>query len=454
MGILYSFLGFLIAIAVLVAVHEFGHFWVARKLGVKVLRFSVGFGKPIWKKVAGDDQIEYVIGAIPLGGYVKMLGEGDDPASIDPSEAHRAFDRQPIWKRSLIVAAGPGINFLFAIILFMLLGMNVEKDIVPVFGDFSQTSEVAKAGVEPGDTLVSVDDRPVNFLMQHDLYIFNQVLKGENITLVVDGQKGRRNVELNSENIEIYKISPESLMRQLGFIRLAPPTSTLIDRVVADSPADKAGLLAGDRFVSIDDKPINSWRDLSEVVQPSAGRQLPVTINRSGVEFNLSITPEAVQFGEQEIGRLGVVRPYIPYPEEQIVSLSRSPYQALIYGVEKTWLISALTVRMLWKMVTLQVSHQNVSGPITIADVAGQAIQISWQTYVYVLAVISISLGVMNLLPIPMLDGGHLLTYVVEVFAGKNVSEKFFIAGQKVGILLLLGLMSLAFYNDIFRLLN
>jgi len=181
MSFLYSVLGFLLAIGILVAVHEFGHFWVARKLGVKVLRYSVGFGKPIWKKVHGDDQIEYVIGAIPLGGYVKMLGEGASDEPIDPKESHRAFDNQSIWKRSLIVVAGPGINFLFAILLFMLLGMVSEPRVIPTFGELPETSLLAQAGVAPGDKLIEVDGQEVDYLLQHDLYIFNQVLKGQSI---------------------------------------------------------------------------------------------------------------------------------------------------------------------------------------------------------------------------------------------------------------------------------
>ena len=453
MSFFYSVFGFLIAIAILVAVHEFGHFWVARKLGVKVLRFSVGFGKPLWKKVAGEDQTEYVIAAIPLGGYVKMLGDGGDEP-IDPSERHRAFDKQPIWKRSLIVAAGPGINFLFAIILFMFLGLGSEEHVVPIFGEFSETSTVAQAGVIPGDTLLEIDGRPVKHMYERDLYVFNQVLKGDSIEIKVSGQKGERLLELQTDDIPIYNINPVSMMRQLGLVSLAPPTTTEIDYVEPGSPADKAGLQKNDVFVEIANKPIKAWQDLVMIVVPSPGKPLDVTIKRDSVEFDVVITPDTRVSGEREIGVLGVRRAYIPYPEEQIVKFSRSPLEAFVYGVERTWEMSSVTIRMLWKMVTLQVSHKNISGPITIADVAGQAVQISWQSYVYVLAAISISLGVMNLLPIPMLDGGHLLTYMVEIVAGRSISEKFFAAGQKVGILLLLSLMSLAFYNDIFRLLN
>lgn len=454
MSFLYSVFGFLIAIGILVAVHEFGHFWVARKLGVKVLRFSVGFGKPIWKKVHGEDQIEYVLGAIPLGGYVKMLGEGSTDEPIKPEEAHRAFDVQPIWKRSLIVVAGPGINFLFAILLFMLLGMVNEPRVVPVFGDLPETSILAQAGVNPGDNLISVDGRPAEYLLQHDLYIFNQVLKGQDIKLELESNGRAKEIAVQTSDIPIYNINPGSLMYRLGFARVRPPATTELERVESGTPAAQAGLLAGDKVLSIDGKPTETWQDLVAIVGPAANRKLAIVVDRQGLKIALQATPEAVEFNGEEIGRLGVARVFTPLSPEQLVTIDRSPLQALNYGVEKTWLMTSLTFRMLWKMVTLKVSHKNVNGPITIADVAGQAIQISWQTYVQVLAVISISLGVMNLLPIPMLDGGHLLMYAVELFAGQSVSEKVFAVGQRIGVLLLIGLMSLAFYNDILRLLN
>jgi len=456
MSFLYSVFGFLVAIAILVAVHEFGHFWVARRLGVKVLRFSVGFGKPIWKKVAGEDQIEYVIGAIPLGGYVKMLGQGDasalegDQDYVSPDEAHRAFDNQPIWKRSLIVLAGPAINFLFAAILFMFLGFGSEKNIVPEFGQLSPTSALAKAGVSPGDTLLAIDGKPTRYLYEHDLYVFNQVLKRADLSLQIESDGAIRTIGVPTNEQPIYNIASTDLMRQLGFMRLAPPKSTEIGAVSVGTPADKAGLKPGDKFVKIDGQRITSWRELSELVMPAAEQALPIVMEREGAEYSVTITPEAVMVQDKKVGRLGVGRVFTPYPDHQIIELSRSPLQAIVYGAERTWLMSALTLRMLWKMVTLKVSHKNISGPITIADVAGQAIQINWASYIGVLAFISISLGVMNLLPIPMLDGGHLLMYAVEVVAGQNIAEKVFAVGQRVGVML----MSLAFYNDIFRLLN
>jgi len=452
--LLYSIIGFVIAIGVLVAVHEFGHFWVARKLGVKVLTFSIGFGKPIWRKVAGPDQTEYVIARIPLGGYVKMLGEGSAAGPVSASEAHRAFDNQPIWKRTLIVAAGPGINFLFAILLFMLLGLQTEQRLTPVFGEVTPQSVLAESGVNAGDKLISVDGKPARFLAEHDLYIFNQVLKREPISLDVESGGAISTISIATKDIPIYKVNRASLMRQLGFVSMFPVITTQIDRVAVGSPAESGGLLAGDKFVSIDGAAIDAWADLTSAVRPAGGQPLLITVDRNETQLSMTITPKSIRVGDVTIGQLGVGPKVLPPSPEQIVEISRSPLEALVHGANQTWLMSTLTLRMLGKMITLQVSHKNVNGPLMIADVAGQAIQVGATTYLYFLALISISLGVMNLLPIPMLDGGHLATYLVEIFAGKRAAQKAFIAVQPFGLLMLAGLMSLAFYNDILKIFN
>jgi len=454
MGFLYSVVGFVLAIGILVTVHEFGHFWVARKLGVKVLRFSVGFGKPLWKKVAGPDQTEYVLAAIPLGGYVKMLGENDPDAPVADHERHRTFDGQAIWKRSLIVAAGPGINFLFAILLFMLIGMQSEEKFAPELGTVPDNTPLAQVGLKSGDKLLRIDGRSFSYFREHDLYVFNQVLKHQPVQLVVESQGSEKQVTIETSEIPIYNINPNSLMGQLGFARPDPPVTRAIAQVSAGSPAEQAGLQAGDQFVSINGSAINSWRDLTNIVQPAGGTTLTVVVERDNDEIEVAVIPEVVSVGDQTVGRLGVMRPFVPYPQEQIVTVSKSPFAALVYGVEQTWQMSTLTLRMLWKMVTLQVTHKNVNGPIMIADVAGQVIQVGVVPYLYFLAVISISLGVMNLLPVPMLDGGHLMRFGVEVVGGKTIAERFFVAIQPLGLVMLFGLMSLAFYNDILKIFN
>jgi regulator of sigma E protease len=455
MDFIYSVIGFIIAISVLVAVHEFGHFWVARKLGVKVLRFSIGFGKPIWKKVHGVDQTEYVVAAIPLGGYVKMLGEGDPENPVEEHERDRAFDNQPIWKRTLIVAAGPGINFLFAILLFAVLGMMTQDSRQPLLGAVPAQSIVAQAGASEGDRIVSIDGKSVDYFGQHDLYVFNQVLKGKDFDLQVEQPGGAiKNMVVSVRDIPIYKISPAFLTRTLGLVPVYPTATTQLDQILDNSAAAAAGLQSGDTIKAIDGVQITSWDDLVRIISASPQQNLALDVQRQDRLIRVSATPQSRVINDQTVGRLGIGPKIKPLSEDQLITIERSLWQALSYGLEQTWLMSSVTVRMLWKMITLQVSHENVSGPITIANVAGQAIQVGLDYYLHILAVISISLGVMNLLPIPMLDGGHLMMYVVEVVAGQDASQKVFAIGQRVGVVFLICLMSLAFYNDIFRLLN
>lgn len=455
MTFIYSVLGFLLAIGVLVAVHEFGHFWVARKLGVKVLRYSIGFGKPLWKKTAGEDQIEYVIAAIPLGGYVKMLGEGSAADPVDPAESHRAFNNQPIWKRTLIVAAGPGINFLFAVVLFWILGMMDKQALVPVLGPLPEQSAMAQEGAAAGATLLSIDGKELQFFGEHDLYIFNQVLRGKDIEVEFQ-QPGMelQHVVLPVSNIPIYDINPSIVSRTLGLFPIRPEITTQMDRVLEGSAAASAGLMVGDRIVAIDNREIKSWDELVKAVSSAPEQPLDLQVERDNQIFHVTATPDAVGEGDARVGRLGIGPLVMPHVDTDLVLLSRNPLQAISYGVEQTWLMSSVTLRMFWKMVTLQVSHKNISGPITIAEVTGRALQVGVDYYLYILAVISISLGVMNLLPIPMLDGGHLLMYLIEFVAGSKAADKAFAVGQQLGVFLLICLMSLAFYNDIFRLLN
>lgn len=454
MGVIYSVIGFVLAIGILVAVHEFGHFWVARKLGVKVLTFSIGFGKPIWRKVAGPDQVEYVIAQIPLGGYVKMLGQGSPDEQVDSGEAHRAFDNQPVWKRALIVAAGPGINFLFAILLFMFVGLKTTVVPQAIFADVPQESMLGLAGVQKGDTLIAVDGRPARYLFEHDLYFFNQVLKREDVTITVRSQGRDFETTLNTSSLPIYRISPEGLMRSLGFVGIGPTVSTKIDEISPDSAADQIGLRQGDVLIKIGSIDIKQWQDVSNAVRPNPNTELDLTVLRDGQKRDFKVTPTAKKVDGETYGLLGVSPKVTPLAKEYTTVIDRSILESLAYGAEQTWAMSTLSLRMLGKMLTLQVSHKNINGPIMIASVAGDAIQISLSFYITFLALISISLGVMNLLPVPMLDGGHLATYVIEIFAGKHFAERVFMAVQPLGVLILAALMCLAFYNDILKLIN
>ncbi len=452
-GFLISLLSFLVAIGILVAVHEFGHFWVARKLGVKVLRFSIGFGKPIWKWQKSPDATEYVVGAVPLGGYVKMLDERE--GDVPEQELPRAFNRQPVGSRIAIVAAGPLANFLFAILAYWMVFVLGVEGIKPIVDEVEPDSPAATAGLRHGDQIVSVDDDSTptwSSVMQALLY---KAVKGESVSLSVRDDQGlERHVSLSLPAIGEKSGSPD-LLKEVGFKPLRPTIEPVIDQVLKGSAAERAGVKPGDRVLSVDGKPIRDWSELVESVQASPGVTLALTVERDGQQIELSVTPEAVSTDQGETGRIGAgVAPPAALPEQYRAELQYGPLRAVVEAVRKTWEMSAMTVRMLGKMIVGKASLENVSGPITIAQYAGYTAAIGLVQFIGFLAIISISLGVINLFPVPLLDGGHLLYYVIEIIKGSPVSEQAQVLGQRLGIAMLASLMALAFYNDIMRLLK
>ncbi len=453
MSFLYSLSGFIVAIGILVAVHEFGHYWVARRLGVKVLRFSIGFGKPIWSRFYGKDQTEYVISMIPLGGYVKMLDEAD--GEVPEEELHRAFNRQVLWRRVLIVLAGPAFNFLFAILMFSVINLNGIHGLQPVVGQAPEGSIAASLGIDEGDRLLSIDNREFIYWGQHDLYLFNRVLTQQPSTLLLLKENGSEvQVELPLNEVETSRIGPGLIAGELGLVNYFPPISPEIGLVEPDSPAARAGLEVGDIIKSVNGEAISGWRDLVSIIMELPGEMVSFDVLRADTSVVLTVIPEEVESGDRTIGRVGIAPAAVTIPDSLRVEYRYSVPAAIAKGVDETWLMSILTLRMLGKMLVLEVSPRNISGPITIAQYAGETARIGIVTFMSFLAIISISLGVLNLLPIPMLDGGHLLFYVFETLIGKPVSERIMLAGQQLGMVLLFGLMCLAFYNDIFRLLG
>jgi regulator of sigma E protease len=449
---LYSIAGFVIALGILVAVHEFGHFWVARKLGVKVLKFSVGFGKAIWSRTASDGTI-YAIGAIPLGGYVKMLDENE--GDVAEQDLHRAFNRQPIWKRSLVVLAGPMFNFFFAIAAYSLVFAGGMEGITPVVGKVIEGSVAESDGFRSGDVLLSVDGRKLNTWEEQRLYLFSKALARKTVNYevqTVDGQQTTRS--LNLANVPMSKIDARLVAGGIGLIGWYPDVPAVIDQVVSGKPASMAGLQQGDLITAIDGEQVASWNDVVKLIAASPGKPLQLVFTRKGYSESVSITPEVALEGEQQIGRIGISVQAIEIPEDRIVNVNYGLMESLYRGTETTWMMSVLTLRMLAKMVTLEVSSKNISGPITIAQYAGKSAQVGLASFILFLAIVSVSLGVLNLLPIPILDGGHLLYFTIEAITRRPVSEKVMIMGQQVGILLLFLLMSLAVYNDLGRLLN
>ncbi len=452
-GFLISLFSFIVAIGILVAVHEFGHFWVARKLGVKVLRFSIGFGKPVWRWQKEPDATEYVVGAVPLGGYVKMLDEREE--EVPEQELPRAFNRQPVASRIAIVAAGPLFNFLFAILAYWMVFVLGVEGIKPVIDEVEPDSPAAIAGLRHGDQVISVDEDSTPTLgsvMQALLY---KAVKGESASLLVrDSQGFERHLMLSLPVIGEKSGSPD-LLKEVGFKPLRPSIEPVIDQVLDDSPAKRAGLQSGDRVLMVDGKPITSWTELVDFVQANPGSRLVLTIEREGQRLELRVTPERVSTEEGETGRIGAgVAAPGALPQNYRAELQYSPVRAVTEAVNKTWEMSAMTVRMLGKMIVGQASLENISGPLTIAQYAGFTATIGLVQFIGFLAIISISLGVINLFPVPMLDGGHLLYYFIEIVKGSPVSEQTQILGQRVGIAMLVSLMTLAFYNDIMRLLK
>ena len=452
MSFIYSIIGFIVAIAILVTVHEFGHYWVARRLGVKVLRFSVGFGKPLWKKVAGKDQVEYVIAAIPLGGYVKMLGEGDD--EYTEAEAHRAFDNQSLWKRAAIVFAGPLINFIFAIFIYMGLNQYGFQAIQPIVGEIPNNSVLYKSGVRENDRLLAVDDKDFSYFREHNLYVFNRALSRDSMSLKIERDGIEQNIDVDFSKLTVKSYKPNFLAWEIGLQSVRPKTLPVIAEVIDDFPAIEAGLQADDKIVRINDQSIASWQDVVKNISGADEGLMDVGIEREGRFKWVSLRPKVIKREGQTIKQIGIAPKISPVSEDLLFMHYDTFFQSLNRSIVQTWQMSTMIVRVLSKMIIGEASHKNISGPITIASIAGEALQLSWVYYFSILAAISISLGVMNLLPVPMLDGGHLLYYAIEAIKGSPLSEQSMIVGQKIGLVLLAGLMSLAFYNDIFRLLS
>jgi len=450
MDILLYAVSFVVAVGTLVVVHEFGHFWVARRLGVKVLRFSIGFGKPLWTKRVGPDRMELVVAAVPLGGYVKMLDEteGDVPAK----EKKRAFNRQPVWKRILIVIAGPLFNFIFAILAYWLIFATGIEGLRPVVGQVVEGSIAQKAGFRPGDEILAMDGKPVMTWDQRRLYLFERALDREPVAVQVRDPKGETQTRtLDLSSVPIQEVNAGLVERSIGLLPHRPQVLPVIGSL-EDGPAKRAGLEVGDRFVRVDGQSVKTWEDAVRLISAKPEQPLRIEVERSGERRTVDVTPAAVDVGGKKIGRINI-RPRVePIPDHMRTTLKLPPGQALVEALADTWSMSVLTLEMLYRMLLLEVSTETISGPLTIAQYAGVSAKIGFDHFVMFLAVISISLGVLNLLPIPVLDGGHLLYYIIEIVKGEPLSEKAMMAGQRVGIVLLVMLMALALFNDITRI--
>jgi len=447
MSVLHNIFFFIVAIGVLVTFHEFGHYWVARKAGVKVLRFSIGFGKALfrWRRttVEGDD-IEYVIAAIPLGGYVKMLDEREgNVAEVDKA---RAFNNQTISKRIAIVFAGPAFNFILAVFLYWLVfmvGSTVDR---PFVGELDAGSIAEKANFQVQDEILKVGETTVKSWNGFRLEVLNQGLNGGNIQETRELALG--NIHLLEDKGDIFK--------RVGFNQWWPVFKPEIGGVLKQSAAEVAGIVEGDVVLKVDGESVERWAPLVELIRNSPNNAMQFIVLRDGIEKSITVIPKSreVKDGEQQ----GYIGAYQHIPDEvrqQLVAhVKYSPFESISKAVIKTWDMSSLTLRVLWKMVTGEANLANISGPITIATYAGVTASIGLVSFLSFLAVISVSLGVLNLLPVPMLDGGHLFYYLIEIIKGSPVSEAFELRGQQVGMAILALLMSVAIFNDIQHLVQ
>jgi regulator of sigma E protease len=453
MNLLIYVLAFLVAIGVLVAVHEFGHFWMARRMGIRVLRYSIGFGKVLWSR-HGRDGCEYAFSAIPLGGYVKLLDEREGPVPADQRGA--AFNRKPVWRRVLVLLAGPGANFLFAAAAYWILFVVGIPALKPVIGDVTADSMASRAGLHSGDSIVAIGGREVSTREGAVLAILDQLMDDEPIQLDVHDARGAvRTLDLVVEGDRRAITEPGALLPRLGFDFWYPTIPTEIGTIVPASPAERGGLKVGDRIVAVDGKAVADFPALVKIVQPSPGRTLHFDVIREGDRLDVPIEVEAQREGDRMVGRIGV-QPVasLAIPDGMKTIERYGPVVAVARAVDKTWNMSVLTVRMIWNVATGDVSVKNLSGPINIAEYAGFSARQGILSFLSFLAVVSVSLFVLNLLPIPILDGGQVAYQLAEVIKGSPLSERAQAVGQQIGILLLLVLMSFAFYNDLSRLFS
>lgn len=454
MNLLFTLAAFAMTLGILIVIHEYGHYLVARLCGVRVLRFSVGFGKPLLTRKFSPGGTEWVLAAFPLGGYVKMLDEREEP--VAPADLPYAFNRQSIYRRSAIVVAGPVANLLLAIVLYWFLFVYGVNGIKPILGEVPFSTPAASASFQRGDTITRIGDESVEtwqdarwILLQHAV---------QKTAVEIETRNDRGGIALH--RLDLKSLDADDLendfLGKLGLTRFLPDLPAKIGKVLPDGVAAKAGLTVGDEILSVNQTPLKTWEDLVQWVRQNPGLPLEISVRRGGDYLQVELVPDAVkENGHSAVGKIGA-SPMVDQSlfEKLVVEVRYPIHKAFVQALRKTWETSLFSLKMMGKMVVGQVSWKNISGPITIADYAGQSAHLGWVPYINFLALISISLGVLNLLPVPLLDGGHLMYYMVEMIKGSPISEKTMEISQQIGIAILLTLMLFSFYNDINRLIS
>ncbi|QIH06501.1 MULTISPECIES: RIP metalloprotease RseP [unclassified Pseudomonas] len=450
MSALYMIIGTLVALGVLVTFHEFGHFWVARRCGVKVLRFSVGFGMPLvrWSDRQGT---EFVIAAIPLGGYVKMLDEREGEVPV--GELDQAFNRKSVRQRIAIVAAGPIANFLLALVFFWALAMLGSQQVKPVIGEVEVGSLADKAGLSSGQEIVSIDGEPTSGWAAVNLQLVRRLGESGTLQLVVREQGATADSPRQLVLDKWLKGADEpDPIRSLGIRPWRPALPPILAELDPKGPAQAAGLKTGDRLLALDGKPLDDWQQVVDWVRVRPDAKVVLHVERDGAQLDIPVTLSSRGESKAPNGYLGAGVKAVDWPPQMLREVSYGPIEAIGEGARRTWTMSVLTLESLKKMLFGELSVKNLSGPITIAKVAGASAQSGIADFLNFLAYLSISLGVLNLLPIPVLDGGHLLFYLIEWARGRPLSDRVQGWGVQIGISLVVGVMLLALVNDLGRL--
>ncbi len=454
MNLFWYAMWFVVAVGLLVTVHEFGHFIVARRLGFRVLRFSVGFGRPLLKWTVGPDRIEYVVAAIPLGGYVKLLDEREGP--VEAADLPRAFTRRPHWQRIAVLLAGPAFNILFAIlVLWGMFWVNGVNEVRPVVGDVTTGSVAARAGLKSGDEIRALNGTPVDGMRDVVFGLLDAMSsRGEADLSVVSagGPPHEARLLVADPDTRRRLTEPAELLLGLGF-EFWPPVPAVIGKVEAGGPAARAGLATGDRVLAIDGAPVANFHDIIATVNAHPGERLTLDYSRAGASATTSVEVASDEVHGRRIGRIHIEPAALPktYPESLRTHVALSAGGALARAVDEAWGMTVLQGRLFWRMVLGRVSLKNLSGPLSIAEYAGDSAEAGVAPFLGFLVLISLSLGFLNLLPIPILDGGQIAFQLVEWLKGSPLSERAQVFGQQVGIALLIVLMGVALYNDIAR---